>query len=107
VLVLSRRVGESIVIGNQVTVTVVEVRGDQVRVGIDAPRDVQVHRQEVFNALQAENRDAAGSAARARKLVARMPSAARRPDAPGATTLGVPPPPGGSRSGDAGPPPAG
>jgi carbon storage regulator len=80
VLVLSRRVGESIVIGNQVTVTVLEVRGDQVRVGVDAPRDVQVNREEVHRSLQEENRGAADSAERARRLVARMPSAARRPD---------------------------
>jgi carbon storage regulator len=79
VLVLSRRVGESIVIGNQITVTVIEVRGDQVRIGIDAPRDVQVHREEVWQALQAENARAADTADRARRLVARMPQAARRP----------------------------
>ena len=79
-LVLSRRVGESIVIGNQVTITVLEVRGDQVRVGVDAPREVQVHRQEVWLTLQAENARAADTADRARRLVARMPQAARRPD---------------------------
>ena len=78
-LVLSRRVGESVVIGNQVTVTVLEVRGDQIRVGIDAPREVQVHRAEVFDALQAENNRAAGNADRARRLVARMPRTARTP----------------------------
>jgi carbon storage regulator len=80
VLVLSRRVGESIVIGNEVVVTVLEVRGDQVRVGIDAPRDVQVHREEVYRGLEAENSSAAGSAERTRALVARLPSAARRPE---------------------------
>jgi carbon storage regulator len=73
VLVLSRRPGESIVIGNEVTVTVLEVRGDQIRVGVDAPRDVQVHREEVFRQLESENTDAAGHAASARRLVARMP----------------------------------
>jgi carbon storage regulator len=52
VLVLTRRANESIVIGQDIVVTVLEVRGDQVRIGIDAPRDVQVHRQEVFDALQ-------------------------------------------------------
>jgi carbon storage regulator len=80
VLVLSRRPGESIVIGNQVVVTIVEVRGDQIRIGIDAPRDVQVHREEVFRELEAQNAQAASSADRARRMVARMPSAARRPD---------------------------
>jgi carbon storage regulator len=80
VLVLSRRPGESIVIGNQVVVTIIEVRGDQIRIGIDAPREVQVHREEVFRELEAQNAQAANSADRARRMVARMPSAARRPD---------------------------
>lgn len=78
-LVLSRRVGESIVIGNEVTVTVLEVRGDQIRVGIDAPRSVQVHREEVFRQLEAENTSAADAAARTQKLIARMPRAAAPP----------------------------
>jgi carbon storage regulator len=56
VLVLSRRTGESIVIGNDVTVTVLEVRGDQIRLGIDAPRDVKVHRQEVYEQIAEANR---------------------------------------------------
>ena len=47
-LVLTRRVNERIVIGDDVTVTVLEVRGDQVRLGIDAPRDVKVFREEVL-----------------------------------------------------------
>lgn len=81
-LVLSRRVGESIVIGNEVVVTVLDVRGDQIRVGVDAPRDVQIHREEVHRSLQAENARAASSADRARRLVARMPQAARRPEGP-------------------------
>lgn len=60
-LVLSRRVGESIVIGTDTVLTVLEVRGDQVRIGVDAPRSVVVHRKEVFDALAGANRDAAGS----------------------------------------------
>jgi carbon storage regulator len=59
VLVLSRRAGESIVIGDDVVVTVLEVRGDVVRVGIDAPRSVRVHREEVYRELQDANRAAA------------------------------------------------
>ena len=90
-LVLSRRVGESIVIGNEVVVTVLEVRGDQVRVGVDAPRSVQVNRAEVHASLQAENQVAADSSARARRLVARMPSAARPRGEGGAATEGTPP----------------
>lgn len=58
-LVLSRRVGESIVIGDDVTVTVLEVRGDVVRVGIDAPRSVAVHRAELLAELADANAGAA------------------------------------------------
>jgi carbon storage regulator len=58
VLILTRRVGESIVVGDDVTVTVFEVRGDAVRIGIDAPRSVQVHRQEVYEELQRANEQA-------------------------------------------------
>ncbi len=60
-LVLTRHVHQSIVIGHDVVVTVLEVRGDQVRLGITAPKDVQVHREEVFAALTAANRQAATS----------------------------------------------
>ncbi len=55
-LVLSRKKNESIVIDDRIVITVVEIRGDKVRLGIQAPRDVPVHRQEVFEAL---SRDAA------------------------------------------------
>ena len=58
-LVLSRRAGESIAIGDDVVVTVLEVRGDVIRVGIDAPRSVIVHRAEVVAQLQETNREAA------------------------------------------------
>jgi carbon storage regulator len=62
VLVLSRKVGESIVIGPEaIVVTVLDVRGDVVRVGIEAPRSVDVHREEVWLEVQAANRDAAVS----------------------------------------------
>ena len=53
-LVLSRRTNESIVINNDITVTVVEIRGDKVRLGIVAPREIPVHRQEVFDAIRAQ-----------------------------------------------------
>ena len=61
-LVLSRRPGESIMIGHDIVVTVLEVRGDVVRVGIKAPRDVDVHREEVFLEVQQANRSAASPA---------------------------------------------
>lgn len=55
-LVLSRRAGESIMIGDDVVVTILEIRGDIVRVGVDAPRDVTVHREEVYRELEAAGR---------------------------------------------------
>ncbi|PZS25832.1 MAG: carbon storage regulator [Pseudonocardiales bacterium] len=58
-LVLSRRAGESVIIGDDIVVTVLELRGDIVRVGIAAPRSVPVHREEVFRQVQAANRAAA------------------------------------------------
>lgn len=58
-LVLSRRAGESIVIGDDVTITILDVRGDVVRVGIEAPRAVKVHRAELLRELEASNRQAA------------------------------------------------
>lgn len=61
-LVLSRRVGESVVIGDDVVVTVLEVRGDVVRVGVDAPRSVAVHRRELLEAVAEINRDSASPA---------------------------------------------
>jgi len=54
-LVLSRQRDESITIGDNVVVTIVDIRGDKVRLGIDAPREVPVHRQEVYDAIQREN----------------------------------------------------
>jgi carbon storage regulator len=53
-LVLSRQKGESLIIGDNITVTVVAVCGDKVRLGIDAPRAIPVHRQEVYLAIKAE-----------------------------------------------------
>jgi carbon storage regulator len=58
VLVLTRRANQSIMIGHEVVVTVLEVRGDQVRLGIKAPRSIDVHREEIFLQLQEANRDA-------------------------------------------------
>ncbi len=58
-LVLSRHRDESIIIGDNVVITVVDVRGDKVRLGIDAPVEIPVHRREVYEAIQRENRRAA------------------------------------------------
>ena len=59
-LVLTRKVNQSIVIGEGIEVVVLEVRGEQVRLGIKAPRDVAVHRKEIFDQIQTENEAATG-----------------------------------------------
>ena len=51
---LPRRVGETLMVGNEVTVTVMAVNGNQVRLGVNAPKDVAVHREEVYNRVHAE-----------------------------------------------------
>lgn len=58
-LVLTRKVHQSIVIGDDVEVVILEVRGEQVRLGIRAPRDVAVHRKEIYQQIQEENRSSA------------------------------------------------
>lgn len=58
-LVLSRHRDESIIIGDDVVVTIVDIRGDKVRLGIEAPTSIPVHRQEVYEAIQRENKKAA------------------------------------------------
>lgn len=58
-LVLTRKVDQSIMIGDNIRIVVVDVRGDQVKIGIDAPRDIVVHRHEVYEDIQAENQRAA------------------------------------------------
>ncbi|HYO23939.1 MAG TPA: carbon storage regulator CsrA [Lacipirellulaceae bacterium] len=58
-LVLSRQRDESIIIGDNVVVTIVDVRGDKVKLGIEAPQDVSVHRREVYEAIRRENQHAA------------------------------------------------
>jgi carbon storage regulator len=61
VLILTRRVGENVVIGDDIVVSIVEVRGDAVRIGIQAPRSVSVHREEVWLELRRANEAAAGA----------------------------------------------
>ncbi|MDR0390157.1 MAG: carbon storage regulator CsrA [Spirochaetaceae bacterium] len=60
-LILSRKVNEKIMIGEDISVSILEIRGDQVRIGIEAPRQVKVFRQEVFDAIKAENEAALNS----------------------------------------------
>lgn len=84
-LVLTRRAGESVVIGDGIVVTIIDVRGDGVRIGIDAPRSVKVHRAEVLDAVKAENAgaavpdDAAEATAAALRSILPGPAAAPSP----------------------------
>jgi len=64
-LILTRRVGEAVMIGNEETVTILGVKGNQVRVGVNAPRDVAVHREEIFERIKRE--DQAGDSGRPSK----------------------------------------
>ena len=56
-LVLSRKKNESVVINDNITIVIVEIRGDKVRLGIEAPKDVPVHRKEIYDAIQASHRN--------------------------------------------------
>ncbi|MDR0476287.1 MAG: carbon storage regulator CsrA [Treponema sp.] len=60
-LILSRKLNEKIMIGEDIAVSIIEIRGDQVRLGVTAPKNVKVYRQEVFDAIKAENKAAAES----------------------------------------------
>lgn len=60
-LVLSRKKGQSIMLGDNIELTIIEIQGDQVRIGINAPKSVQVYRKELFLEIQEENKKAAGS----------------------------------------------
>ncbi len=86
-LVLTRKTGDSIVIGTDVVVTVLEVRNDQVRIGITAPRSVAVHREEVYRQIAAENASAASGSDALRQRLRAAPQAQRprgtRPPPPG------------------------
>lgn len=82
-LVLSRRVGDSVVIGDDVVVTVLEIRGDVVRIGIDAPREVAVRRQELLAELADSNRAAASPDPAAVSDLSSLVSKRNRPDTEG------------------------
>lgn len=96
-LVLTRRTGESIVIGDEVRVVVLEVRGDTVRLGIEAPRSVQVHRAEVYAEVQAANAaavsradDLEAVAGTLRRMARPRPPSPRSPDQPAAPSPRAP-----------------
>jgi carbon storage regulator len=68
-LILTRRVGETVMIGNEVTVTVLGVKGNQVRIGVNAPKDVAVHREEIYERIKREEDQDSQSSAPATKIV--------------------------------------
>jgi carbon storage regulator len=61
-LILTRRVGEAVMIGEEVTVTVLGVKGNQVRIGVNAPKSISVHREEIFERIKNEQQEVAATA---------------------------------------------
>ncbi len=82
-LVLSRQRDETIMIGDEIEITVVDIRGDKVRLGITAPRQIQVHRKEVYDAIRRENAEAAGVDVEDLNLARAQLRANRRRNEPG------------------------
>ena len=72
-LVLTRRPGESIVVGEDIVVTVIEIKGGQVRIGIDAPRSVEVYREEIYEQVRQENLSAIANVEKIREAVQDAP----------------------------------
>lgn len=77
-LVLTRKPGESIVIGQDIVITVIEIKGGQVRIGIDAPREIDVYREEIYEQVRQENLAAIANVDEIRKAV--QDRSARDPD---------------------------
>lgn len=98
-LILTRRVGESIVVGDDIVLTVFEVRGDAVRIGIEAPRSVKVNRKEIYEEIQRSNAQAVSSSDDAvDALRGALGAAASDPDSIASPASGeAEPPPGAGR----------
>jgi carbon storage regulator len=79
-LVLTRRPGESIVVGDDIVVTVIEIKGGQVRIGIDAPRSVEVYREEIYEQVRQENLSAIAHVNEIREAVQDTPVTERSDD---------------------------
>jgi|TARA_B110000908_G_C10136989_1_gene394920 carbon storage regulator len=56
-LILTRRVGESLIIGDDIVINIIGVKGNQIRIGVNAPKEISVHREEIYNRIQAEKAD--------------------------------------------------
>jgi len=82
-LVLSRQRDESIIIGDNIVITIVDIRGDKVRLGIEAPTEIPVHRQEVYEAIQRENAKADADGRVARRPAPKEKSCSKTPAAEG------------------------
>lgn len=67
-LVLARKKGQSIIIGDNIEVSIIDIQGDQVRLGIDAPKNISIHRKEIFVEIQEENKKAANTNVEALKV---------------------------------------
>lgn len=68
-LILTRRVGETVMIGNDITVTVLGVKGNQVRIGVNAPKDVAVHREEIYERIRREDSESSPQPSSGPKIV--------------------------------------
>jgi carbon storage regulator len=96
-LILARRIGESIMIGDQVEISVVDIKGDQVKLGIKAPSTVKVYRSEVYAAIQEENRAAASAPPRDLPKLPGLANPAPKDNPPGGNPPGGNPPTGNPR----------
>ena len=71
-LVLTRKLGESIAIDDHIKIRVVQIKGKQVRIGIEAPKDTKIHREEVYLAIQNQNQESAGTAPDSARAISKL-----------------------------------